>query len=129
MAALYAAYAQTGMFGASLPVFTGAEKAALAAKLAAVFSLPAPNPAAFGTAWSTGLTAFWLTPPIVVTGVQSGAVTALAGGATVSGVLAAIGPSNLAPVAASKVASALHTATLTCIATVAPPPGTLVTIL
>jgi hypothetical protein len=130
MANLYAAYAALGVFGASTPVFTGSEKQLLASTLAQTFSTPGPNPAAFGTVWSKGLTAFWLTPPIVVAGVQSGVVTAIPGAATLPaslGALVAI-PSNSPATAASKLANALHTATQTVVATVAPPPGTVVPI-
>ena len=131
MASIYASYAATGMFGASAPVFTGLEQELLATTLAAVFGLQVPNPTAFGTAWQTGLLAFWLTPPIVVTGVQSGLVTSIVGTTALPAALAALFavPSNPAPVAASLLATALHVCTLTTIATVAPPPSTLVSIL
>ena len=131
MASIYATYASAGMFGASAPVFTGLEQQALAATLTAVFSLTTPNPAAFGQAWSAGLTAFWMTPPIVVTGAQAGVVTAIPGAAAVSAALAALvaSPSNPAPAAASILAAALDAATRTAVATVAPPPGTVVPIL
>jgi hypothetical protein len=126
MANIYATYAKAGMFGLSVPQFTGAEEAILAATLAAVFALPVPNPAAFGLAWSAGLTTFWLAPPILVTGVQAGAVAAIPGAAAVTAPLLALVaiPANPAPVAASMLAVALHAATMTCIAAVVPPPGT-----
>ena len=131
MASIYSSYAMQGMFGASAPVFTGLEQQVLAATLAAVFSLPAPNPAAFGMAWSSGLTTFWLAPPIVVVGAQAGVVTAIPGAAAVTAQLLALvaTPGNPAPVAATLLATALHAATMTAVATVAPPPGTLLPIL
>lgn len=131
MAEIYARYASQGAFGASLPQFTGAEKAVLASTLAVVFASAAPNPAAFGTAWSTGLTTFWLAPPIIVAGAQAGVVTAIPGAAAVVAALSALVavPSNTAAAAAAQLSSALHAATMTCIATVAPPPGTVLPIL
>jgi len=132
MADIYASYAALGLFGVNKPIFTGAEKTMLANTLAAVFSLPAPNPAAWGTAWSSGLTAFWLAPPIIVTGpAQAGLVTAIPGALSLIGVLAAqtAAPSNPPPVVAAYLANALHVATLTTLATVAPPPSTIVPLL
>jgi hypothetical protein len=130
MADIYATYAATGLFGASLPVFTGAEKAVLAATLAAIFALPVPNPAAWGTAWSAGVTTFWLAPPIAVAGPQVGVVTAVPGAASLIATLTAqvLIPFNPAPVAAALIAAALHAATQTVAATVAPPPATVVPI-
>jgi hypothetical protein len=131
MAKLYAAYAQLGVFGASLPVLTGLEQVLLAQTLATTFASPGPNPAAFGQAWATGLLTFWLLPPVVVAGAQAGAVTAIPGTLALPASLGALvaSPFNTAPSAASTLALALHTATLTCLATVAPPPGTVVSIL
>ncbi len=129
MASIYASYAMTGMFGTSLPVFTGAEKGVLASTLAAVFALPAPNPGAFASAWISGLTTFWLSPPIVVTGAQTGVVTAIVPASLTAALGALVAtPMNTAAVAAARLAAALHTATLTCMATVAPPPATVVPI-
>lgn len=131
MANIYSKYTKAGQFGLSLPVFTGLEEQVLAATLAAVFVLPVPNPVAWGTAWSLGLTTYWLAPPIAVAGPQVGAVTTFTGG---PGVLAALTaqvliPFSPPPVAATLIATALHVASLTVIATVAPPPSTAVPLL
>jgi hypothetical protein len=130
MAQIYFQYASQGIFLANKPAFTGSEQGVLASTLAAVFALPAPNPAAFGTAWAAGVMAFWLSPPIVVAGpVQAGLVTT-AVTASIPAALAALvaSPSNPAPAAAAQLAAALHAATMTVIATVAPPPSTMIPI-
>lgn len=132
MASAYSSYAAAGMFGAGVPLITGSNTSAMTALLLAAIASPLTgNPAAFGAAWSAGLTAFWMTPPIVVTGAQSGVVTGIPGAAAVAVPLgaAAANLTNTAPVFAAILAAALHAATLTTLATVAPPPGTIITIL
>lgn len=126
MASIYATYAATGTFGPNLPVFTGLEQSVMAATLAAVFALPVPNPAAWGTAWSAAVTTFWLSPPIVVVGPTPGTVTACPGAGAIVGALLAqvLIPFSPAPVAAAYLAGVLHTATSTTIATLNIPPPT-----
>jgi hypothetical protein len=131
LAKTYATYAQAGTFGASVPVFTGLEQKALSATLLASFSSPqTQNPALWGTAWAAGLANFWLAPPIVVSGAQAGLVTVALGIPLLAAALPpTIVPQQSAASAAATLAAILHTATLTVIATVAPPPGTQLTIL
>lgn len=131
LAKAYATYAQAGTFGASLPVFTGLEQKALSTTLLASFASPQPpNPAAWGAAWATGLANFWMAPPIVISGPQVGVVTGIVGAPLLAtSLLAMIVPQQSAATAAATLAAQLHTATLTVIGVVSPPPFTGVTIL
>jgi hypothetical protein len=131
LANTYRTYAQTGMFGAGIPVFTGIEEKVLASFLLASFSNPQPpNPAAWGLAWANGIASFWMTPPVLISGGQIGAVTAITGVLALPAALQAmLVPQQSAATAASTLAALLHATTLTVAATVSPPPGTLVTIL
>ena len=131
LAAAYASYAAAGLFGTSTVTVTPANTSALESALLAAILLPmAGNPGSFGAAWTTGLTAFWTTPPIAVVGGQAGAVTAIPGAAGAAGAITAAAAvlANTAPAFAAALGGALHTATLTTVATVAPPPGTVLTI-
>lgn len=125
MANTYALYAQTGVFGPTLPIFTGLERASLAATLGQAMALPGPAPPAFGAAWALGLNSFWLAPPIVVAGGGTGAVVSIFGTSSLAGTLDALVaiPFNPAPQAAALLATALDIATRTCIAAVVIPPS------
>jgi len=127
IATAYYAYAQTALFGASLPVLVTAYRDAMAATLAAAFAVPGLPPIA-ANAFGSALTVFW--SAVVVTGAQTGTSNGCPGAASVP---AALLPVFLVPdateeVAGMGVANALHTATLTVTATVSPPPGTILPI-
>jgi hypothetical protein len=125
MANTYALYAQTGIFGPTLPVFTGLERVSLATMLGQAMSVPGPAPPAFGASWALGLTNFWLAPPIIVAGGGTGAVVSILGTTSLAGALDALVaiPFNPAPQAAAFLATALDIATRTCIAAVVIPPS------
>jgi hypothetical protein len=132
MATAYQAYAQTGLFGASIPAITPVSVAGLQNALLAAISNPKVGTAVqIAQAWSTGLLAFWLTPPVLVTGVQVGTVTLVPGAALIVAPLTGIFQNLKATeaIAAQAISSILHTATLTVTAVVAPPPATILTLL
>lgn len=131
MADAYTNYCRTGMFGTSIPtILPGATSLLQTTLLGAMATPAAGTPAKFAKAWADGVLAFWLTPPVAVLGVQSGVVTAIPGAAALTGILTPLfaNPTNTAEAVAAQLASALDTATKTTIATLAPPPATLVTI-
>jgi len=125
MANAYAQYASTALFGAGVPIFTGLEKATMKATLLAVLNPAIPNPAGFAGAWSSGISAFWLSPPIMVGGALAGPVTSVPGAASIVAAMLPllIIPSKPAALAAAGLTAAIHAATLTTIATLQPPPG------
>lgn len=129
LADAYADYAAAGMFGASTVTIVPAKTAALAATIFGAIASPAAGSAAnFASAWSSGLIAFW--PGVLVVGAQSGTVTACPGAVSLVATLSAIfaDTGNTVRDAAEGLANELHTATLTAVATVAPPPGTVLPI-
>lgn len=132
MALTYTAYAQAGLFGASAPVLTPAHTSALEAALLAVLTLPpqAGTPANLANAWAAGITAFWI-PGTPVAGAQVGTVIACPGGAlAVPGITAACANiASTAPLTAALMAAAIHAATITTTALVAPPPATILPLL
>lgn len=131
MAEAYTNYCRTGLFGTSVPTILPSATALLQTTLLSAMSTPAAGtPSKFAKAWADGVQAFWLAPPVAVLGVQSGVVTAIPGAAALSGILTALfaNPMNTAVSVAAQLASALDTATKTTVATLAPPPATLVTI-
>ena len=75
MASVYTSYASAGMVGTGTVVITPANTLAMRNAFLAVLSLPAGTPASFANAWSVGLLAFWMSPPVAVVGAQSGIVT------------------------------------------------------
>lgn len=129
LASAYVSYASQGMVGASKLEVPSAKKTAMAAALLAVLSLPLGNPATVAGAWSAAVAAFWAGIPVI--GVQSGSVTACPGAASLIASLTVVfsNPLNTADIAAQGMAAALHAATLTATATVAPPAGTVLTVL
>jgi len=132
LASAYTTYASAGLFGASAPVLLPSNTLALQVLLAQAIAVPqVGNPALFGAAWAQGLLAFWATPPPPVVGAQVGIVTVIVGAAVVA-VPITSACANLAAtprVTATLIATAVHAATLTVTATVAPPPGTILTLL
>lgn len=118
MADAYVAYTATALFAPSVPIFTGLEGKALMATLLAALAPSAMNPAGLGTAWSSGITAFWTGPPIVCAGAAPGTVTAVPGAAAVVAALTAVCSvsGQAAAVAAANMAAAIDAATKTAIA-------------
>ena len=68
LANAYQNYALTGEFQPGFLPFLPTNVALLQQSLLAAIQIPAGNPVLFAQAWSTGLTAYWLTPPVVITG-------------------------------------------------------------
>jgi hypothetical protein len=124
MAAAYASYASAATAGAGTVVLTGAERLLLTNTLYAAIADPTTGyPQKLAQAWGTGYTAFWMSPPIAVTGGVSGLVTAATGGPLLASTLTALYSNvyNTAEVAAHDTAVALDLATRTVIATITPP--------
>ena len=133
MADAYATYAGAAMAGVTLPVFTGLEKNALMSQLIAAIAVPlVGSPATLATAWSSGVSAFWLTPPVVFVGPGlAGTVSGFTGQSALQSSLqtAFLMLTNSISQTAALMASALDVATKTVQATIAPPPGTIVMLL
>lgn len=126
LASLYADYAAAATFGASAVTIDGARESALAATLASGL-VQAPSPATFLAALATGVATFWAAVPVV--GAQAGATNGCPGAASLPAALATgLAVPNTRDAAAALLAGALHTATLTTTATVAPPPSTVLSI-
>jgi len=120
LAELYAEYAADGMFSASTVTIDGARESALAATLAGGL-VPSPSPATFLAALASGIATFWTGAPVV--GAQAGATVGCPGAASLPAALsAALAVPNDREAAASTLAAALHTATLTVTAAVVPDP-------
>ena len=129
LADVYDAYAAGGLFGASVPTLTG-RKSLFASALAG--GLAAGNPLTAALALSGAVAAFWGTSPapIPVVGAQVGTVNGCPGAAAIPGALAAmLAIPNTKETSAATLAGVLHTATLTVTANVAPPPGTVLSLL
>lgn len=114
----YAANALSPMGGAVGSL--AAAKATLASALGAAFA--SQNPASVVAAFANGLTAFWLTPPVVFAGAPPGAVTAVGGTAALGPALTSVFASNIAgklskQACADAIAAVIHTFTLTVIVT------------
>lgn len=122
-AQLYDDYASQGKFGSNTLVVTGAKSRFEGALAAGLSSGVFPTVC---TAFATAVTAYWT--GATVTGAQSGPVTPPPGAAAIPAALAALAPKASRAVAASTLANALHSATITTTATVAPPPGTVLPI-
>lgn len=132
LAQAYTTYALAGMFGASTPVILPTHTAALQNSLKGAISNPKAGSAAlFAQAWVSGLTSFWLTPPVLVAGAQVGTVTAIPGAAALVAPLTALFLNLKASYdsVGDGLSLALHGASLTVLSTVAPPPGTVLTLL
>lgn len=131
MALAYMAYAQGGQFGASVPTLLPTHTLALEGPLVGALLLPqGGNPANLAAAWAAGVLAFWL-PGTPVLGAQVGTVIGCPGSAALSGTLlpAFSNVFSTAPLTASLMAAAIHAATITTTATVAPPPATVLSLL
>lgn len=128
MAVAYADYAETGIFGASLPVIDSDRIDAMASVLEVALEPLAGMPAVISAGWAAAVTVFWLAVPVV--GAQVGVTVGCPGASSLTGSLTSVfaNLANTAESCASGVASALHTATATVTATVAPPPGSVVSI-
>lgn len=130
MASDYYTYAAAGTFGSSAVAIPPANQSAMASTLLAAISSPVAGSAGtFAAAWAAAVALFWTGVP--VTGAQSGATVGCPGAALLSGSLLPIltVTAGTAASAAGGIASALHAATMTVTAAVAPPPGTTLTIL
>jgi hypothetical protein len=137
-AAIYTSYAKTGNGGAGFvtllpPVGTRhPEQIRLENAIYTAVAVPATGtPPTAAAAWVTGLTSFWLTPPVAITGAQSGVVAAFLGAPALLAALTALfsNPLNTPTIFANSMANALHAATLTVGGLVAPPPATPFTLL
>ncbi len=120
----YDDYAQDAMFPPCTPTLDGC-KAKLEAAVAA--SLASGIFATVCTAIGNGVAAYWTGVPVAGAG-QAGAVPGCPGAASIAGALAALAPASPRATAATVLSGALHTATLTCTATVSPPLGTILDI-
>lgn len=129
LAAVYYDYASTATFGPSAPEIPTANRDALASALEAAISVPAAgSPATFAGAWAAAVTLFWIGVPVV--GVPSGATVGCPGAASLAATLTTLfaNLANTATSCAAGLATALHGATSTVTAAVAPPPGTVLPI-
>jgi len=129
LALAYGTYAAGGQFGASMPNIPPANVDALAAALLAAIAVPAAgNPATIAASWAAGLTAFWLGVPVA--GVPAGATVGCPGAASLVATLTAVfaNVANTSASCAAGLSAALHGATITVTAAVAPPPGTVLPI-
>jgi hypothetical protein len=126
MAQAYFSYASAGTFGPNLPVLAGRDSALQSTLLGAIAAPAAGSPATFGAAWNTGLLAFWAAVP--VTGAQVGVTAPPTAPCTPAVTAAVSNPVLPAAAVAAALATALHTCTLTVLATVAPPPSTVIPI-
>jgi hypothetical protein len=129
MASAYDDYASGAMFGASTPQILPTAKDAMAATILAAIATPETgSPASISGAWASGVAAYWLGVPVV--GAQSGATAGCPGAASLTASLSAVfaNTANTAAICAQGMAAALHAATMTVTATVAPPAGTVLPI-
>jgi len=130
MATAYDDYASGGMFGASTTQIPSTARAVMAATILTAIAAPdAGSPASISGAWSSGVAAYWTAVPVA--GAQVGATAGCPGAASLAGTLSAVfaNTANTAATCAQGMAAALHTATATTTATVAPPTGTVLPIL
>lgn len=125
LAGAYDKYCKTALAGGIPPVFTGAEKPALEGSLAGVLAAGAGSAAQVAQAWSMGIQAYWVVPPVPFMAPPiTGVVTVMPGAAIVipaiTGVL--LNTKNTADSAAQGLAAALDVATKTVLVTFATPP-------
>ena len=122
----YADYAIAGTFGANTIVSVASLQSTLESALASALASYSSTPSAYASAWATGLAAW---TGIAVTGSQTGVVNGCPGTSALGSALSAVFtyPEDI-DTCADGMASALHTATLTVTATVAPPPSTVLPI-
>lgn len=116
--ATYAADARSPIVGH--PTGLAAHEPALASAL--TVALQARDASAFASAMDSGLTAFWLAPPVTFSGSPPGTVTAVGGTGTLAPVLLAVFAANIAgevsnPASADAIAEAIDEFTRTVIVT------------
>lgn len=126
LADAYYNYASAGQFGTSTIQLTPGHKSALESTLLSAIQDPeSASASGFASAWSSGVATFWTAVPVA--GAQSGVTNGCPGAAALSISLTSVfsNTENSASDAANQLATALHGATTTVTATVAPPPGTI----
>jgi hypothetical protein len=123
LAKAYFDYAGAAMFGSCVPTVTGRDSA-LATTLGGSLTLPGAA-ATHAAAWGAGLATFWASVPVAGAG-QAGVTAPPAGAAALVTALTTLFSTtgNTASAAAQGLSDALDTCTKTVLATVAPPPGT-----
>lgn len=119
----YRNYCGDGLFGASVPVLTDIMRDAMATTLAIGLTVPGLPPTIAG-AFAASVSTFWIAVPVV--GAQSGVTNGCPGAGAIAGALTAAfaNLANTPQTIALAIAAAMHSATLTVTANVAPPPGT-----
>jgi len=124
MATAYDNYCQKGLAGGAKPILVG--KKALEGTLAAAIASPATGaPPTLAGAWSAGIQAYWLAPPVVfATPPISGLATTMPGaGAVVAALTAAfVNVANTEASIAQIMATTLDIATKTVLVTFTTPP-------
>lgn len=123
LAAAYFNYAGGALFGSCAPTLTGRDTA-LASTLGTSLAVPGLA-ATHAAAWGAGVTTFW-TGVAVAGGGQAGVTAPPTGAAALVATLTTVFSTtgNTASAAAQALADALDLCTKTVLATVAPPPGT-----
>jgi hypothetical protein len=116
MALTYGIYARSAQAAGTPGIFTGLETKILEGLLYTALQVTQGVAVKYGTQWAAGLTAFWMTPPIVF---AFGPVTGFVGAPVLIATLTAAlsNPLNTDPTAALQIATALHAATLTVVVT------------
>jgi hypothetical protein len=127
IAKAYMAYAKAANFGASLPVIPSVNESAMAATLAAGLVSPGLPPIA-AAAFSVAVTVFWIAVPVV--GAMVGVTVGCPGAASLTGSIPVVllNLANTPETCGLGIAMALHSATMSVTANVAPPPGTVLPI-
>ena len=121
----YDLYCKPALAAPGMPIFTGAEKKALEGPLAAALSNQNGTAAMVAQAFSMGIQAYWLAPPVIFSGgPASGVVTAMPGAAAVIAPLTAAfsNLNNTEDTIGQLIAAALDAATKTVLVTYATPP-------
>lgn len=127
IAQAYYDYASGGLFGASVPTLSSSQRDAMAGTITLGLTVPG-LPMTIAAAFAAALTVFWIAVPVA--GPQVGATAGCPGAASLIGSLPAVflNLANTPETCGVGVAAALHTATMTVTASVAPPPGTVLPI-
>lgn len=127
-AKIYTKYARSAQAGGGVPQVSGAQTMILEKTLYAGMASSRGSAGKIARAWANGVKSFWLSPPVAVVGAQSGVITAFPGQPALLSALSALfsNPKNTSSAWARRMASLLDTATKTVLATVTPPPGTIV---
>jgi hypothetical protein len=128
MAMAYDNYCKSGLAGGIPPVFTSLEVKKLEATLFSAIASPnAGSPAVIAAAWSSGIQAYWMTPPVLFTAPPVvGAVTVVTGIAAVASGLTGIfsNKNNTPSLAANGIADILDVVTKTVLVTFTAPTPT-----